>query len=116
VMYQTFMSFDYTLFNTQWMFATGLIVGWTATSISNVCLKSAQRQELASRVRGSMWVLFYDSIALAIQVEQLSNRRSYMDRLGQAEGKGSVRHCQSGGSQAEESDLRRQQEDYKLST
>jgi hypothetical protein len=68
VMYQTFMSFDYTLFNTQWMFATGLLVGWTATSLSNVCLKSAQRQELASRVRGSMWVLFYASIALAIQV------------------------------------------------
>ena len=71
VMYQTFMSFDYTLFNTQWMFATGLLVGWTATSLSNVCLKSAQRQELASRVRGSMWVLFYASIALAIQVSAL---------------------------------------------
>jgi hypothetical protein len=71
VMYQTFMSFDYTLFNTQWMFATRLLVGWTATSLSNVCLKSAQRQELASRVRGSMWVLFYASIALAIQVSAL---------------------------------------------
>ena len=71
VMYQTFMSFDYTLFNTQWMFATGLLVGWTATSLSNVCLKSAQGQELASRVRSSMWVLFYASIALAIQVSAL---------------------------------------------
>jgi hypothetical protein len=50
-LYQSFMSFDYTLFNTQWMFATGLLVGWTATSLSNVCLKSAPRQELASRVR-----------------------------------------------------------------
>lgn len=73
VMYQTFMSFDYTLFNTQWMFATGLLVGWTATSLSKSCRMSAhaQQQEPPSRLRSSMWVLFYSSIALSIQVSAL---------------------------------------------
>ena len=73
VMYQTFMSFDYTLFNTQWMFATGLLAGWTATSLSKSCRKPAHapQQEPLSRLRSSMWVFFYTSIALSIQVSAL---------------------------------------------
>lgn len=66
VMYQTFLSFDYTLFNTQWMFASGLLAGWTATALAKTCRRAG-----SERLRGSMWTLFYASVALAIQVSAL---------------------------------------------
>ncbi|NBX17182.1 MAG: hypothetical protein EBR09_07445, partial [Proteobacteria bacterium] len=66
VMYQTFLSFDYTLFNTQWMFVSGLLAGWTATALVKTCQRVG-----AERVRGAMWALFYASVALAIQISAL---------------------------------------------
>jgi len=66
VMYQTFLSFDYTLFNTQWIFVSGLLAGWTATALVN-----AYHRPRDERVRGAMWALFYTSVALAIQVSAL---------------------------------------------
>ena len=66
VMYQTFLSFDYTLFNTQWMFVSGLLAGWTGTALAKAC-----QRPRTERVRGAMWALFYASVALAIQVSAL---------------------------------------------
>ena len=68
VMYQTFLSFDYTLFNTQWMFSMGLLLGWVGISLYKTLAASETTPNLWGRLRGSLWVGVYSSIALAIQI------------------------------------------------
>ena len=68
VMYQTFLSFDYTLFNTKWMFAMGLLSGWVCVSLYKTLANSESTPRLSSRLRSSLWVAVYGIIALAIQI------------------------------------------------
>jgi hypothetical protein len=68
VMYQTFLSFDYTLFNTQWMFSTGLLLGWVGVLLYKTLTNSGATQGLRGRLCNSLWVGVYASIALAIQI------------------------------------------------
>jgi hypothetical protein len=68
VMYQTFLSFDYTLFNTQWMFAMGLLYGWVLVSLYKTLSKSESTPHLSGRLRSSLWVAVYGIIALSIQI------------------------------------------------